>query len=84
LADLSPAAQAVLDAYQSAHPVMHPADQRAVAAALRAAVDQVVPWRNAPKIAIDAWRPTVEWHVWDAQQRARADLLAIVAELEAQ
>jgi hypothetical protein len=37
MTDLSPAAQVVLDAYQSAHPVMHPADKRAVAAALRAA-----------------------------------------------
>jgi hypothetical protein len=83
MTDLSPAAQAVLDAYQSAHPIMHPADQRAVAAALRAAADQVVPLCNAPKIAIDAWRPTVQWHVWDVQRRARADLLAIANELEA-
>jgi hypothetical protein len=78
---LSPAAQAVLDAaFAKEHRFDHPC----LAAALRAAADQVVPLCKAPKIAIDAWRPTVEWHVWDAQQRARADLLAIANELEAQ
>jgi hypothetical protein len=41
MTNLSPTAQAVLDAYQSVHPVMHPADQRAVAAALRAAATQL-------------------------------------------
>jgi hypothetical protein len=79
MTNLSPAAQAVLDAYVDEDR----AGRLAVAAALRAAADQVVPLRNAPKIAIDAWRPTVQWHVWDVQRRARADLLAIANELEA-
>ena len=82
---LSPAAQAVMDA---AEPCVAPSEcpglEAAIAAALRAAADQVVPLCNAPKIPFDAKRPTVEWHVWDAIQRARADLLAIVTELENQ
>ena len=67
---LSPAAQAVLDAYWKA-----PCDnKRSVAAALRAAADQVAPSdldepRNYLPMAMEC-------------QRIRAELLAIATELE--
>ena len=85
MTELSHQAQAVLDAYMNNCGWLDgplDRDYRCVAAVLRAAADQVVPLRNAPKIPFDAKRPTVEWHVWDAKQRARADLLAIATELE--
>lgn len=84
---LSPAAQTVWLAAWHHSPVnceSHEDRRRQqIAAALRAAANQVVPLRDAPKIAFDAKRPTIEWHVWNAKQRARADILAIAAELEA-
>ena len=58
--------------------------RRMVAAALRAAADQVVPLQLPPEGAVDAKHPTVEWHVWNAEQQARFALLAIATELEAQ
>ena len=74
MTDLSPAAQAVLDAagrktwYRN----------NLIAAALRAAADQVVPQCRKPMYA-DSW----EESAWTAQQDARSELLAIAAELEA-
>jgi hypothetical protein len=50
----------------------------AAIAALRAAADQVVPQRRKPMYA-DSW----EESTWTAQQDTRAELLAIVDELEA-
>ena len=73
--DLSPAAQAVLDASSDA-PVGDGwnADRLAIAAALRAAADQVVP---APRLPYDS--------CCDVHASAiRAELLAIAIELEAQ
>jgi hypothetical protein len=74
---LSPTAQAVLDASSDA-PVGDGwnADRLAIAAALRAAADQVVPSdtvepRNYLPMAMEC-------------QRIRSELLAIAAELEAQ
>jgi len=74
--DLSPAAQAVLGAFQSC-----PADKEAVqddrnalAAALRAAADEVVPHEYVA--GVDA--------AVEARQLTRLRLLAIAAELEAQ
>jgi hypothetical protein len=55
-----------------------PLDLPVVAAALRAAADQVVPQRRKPMYA-DSW----EESAWTAEQDTRADLLAIAAELEA-
>ena len=82
-AALSPAAQvmiAVTHVYQE-HGGEPPA--RAVAAAaLRAAADQAVPLREAPRIRYDAKRPTIEWHIWNTCQQSRSRLLAIAAELE--
>ena len=76
--ELSPAAEAVLDAA-----LPHMVHRYSVAAALRAAADQVVPLREAPRIRHDAKRPTIEWHIWNACQQSRSRLLAIAAELEA-
>ena len=72
----SPAAQAVLDAYGD----FEPANVDAMAAALRAAVDQVVP---------DKCPPIEDFNEFDqgyavAHITHRADLLAIAAELESQ
>ena len=80
MTDLSPAAQAVLDAFLFNWPD-NPLDQDrlCLAAALRAAADQVVPQRRKPMYA-DSW----EESAWTAEQDTRADLLAIAAELEAQ
>ena len=79
MTELSPAAQAVLDAA-----LPHMVHRYSVAAALRAAADQVVPLQLPPEGAVDAKHPTVEWHVWNAEQQARFALLAIATELEAQ
>jgi hypothetical protein len=84
MTELSPAAQAVLDAYWKSpwDPSLQHEDRYAIAAALRAAADQVVPEEPAPK----GMRPAGE--VYSAreikrQQRQdiRAQLLAIAAEL---
>jgi hypothetical protein len=78
---LSPAADAVLDAFLNT-PGEVPMPMwdygRDLAAALRAAADQVVPQRRKPMYA-DSW----EESAWTAEQDTRADLLAIAAELEA-
>ena len=79
MTELSPAAEAVLDAA-----LPHVVHRYSVAAALRAAVDQVLPLQLPPEGAVDAKHPTVEWHVWNAEQQARFALLAIATELEAQ
>jgi hypothetical protein len=71
---LSPAAQAILDAYGD----FEAADTDAMAAALRAAADQVVPIEEAMPFNL-AHRVR-----WDALQSVRFQLLAIAAELEAQ
>ena len=77
---LSPAAQAVLDAYRSSHLSINN-----LAAALRAAADQVVPDEPAPT----GMRPAGD--VYSAReirrgqrQVTRSQLLAIASELEAQ
>jgi hypothetical protein len=72
---LSPAAQAVFDAADGMEPRQYRG--RALAAALRAAVDQVVPDEKAPKMM----------HLLDlerlaARQHTRARFLAIAAELD--
>ena len=68
----SPAAQAVLDAYGD----FEPANVDAMAAALRAAADQVAP--------SDAMEPRNHIPMALECQRIRAELLAIAAELDAQ
>jgi len=73
MTDLSPAAQAVLDASN-----LHPCKDSCLilAAALRAAADQVVPETAPPLIGTPFVR-------WDAMDEIRAQLLAIADELEA-
>jgi hypothetical protein len=66
--DLSPAAQAILDAYGD----FEAADTDAMAAALRAAADQVVPETNGMFIS----------HAELQQEKTRDQLLAIAAELD--
>ncbi len=73
MTDLSPAAQAVLDAVED--DCIHPDDKhRIAAAALRAAADQVVPkfWHEDNDI------------YGETMQDVRQNLLAIAAELESQ
>ena len=75
MTELSPAAQAVLDAYNDATSRVA-TDMAVIAAALRAAADQVVledvdmPINLAHRVR------------WDARQSVRYQLLAIAAELE--
>jgi hypothetical protein len=73
---LSPAAQAVLDAFRSSH-----TGQGCLAAALRAAADQVVPGVDEPDWgACNEMRCDIE--LYTDHQRKRATLLAIAAELD--
>ena len=79
MTDLSPAAQAVLDAFMDS-PVDAGNDyatrSRQIAAALRAAADQVVP--------SDTVEPRTYLPMAMECQRIRSQLLAIATELEAQ
>ena len=84
---LSPVAQAVLDA---ADAVLEQADAptwlvaRGMAAALRAAADQVVPWKPEP--TEESIGPTIDfgyaWALFSQANDTRQELLAIAAELE--
>jgi hypothetical protein len=78
--ELSPATSAILDAYWEAfNAPLEGAVHRPLAAALRAAADQVVPQTPTSKYLED-----YESGVWEANHDARTELLAIAAELEAQ
>ena len=80
MTDLSPAAQAVFNAAWTCPIVLgdHPVTRsRQIAAALRAAADQVVP-QEAEPLWWQPVRPSFN------RQRLRRQLLAIAAELEAQ
>jgi hypothetical protein len=71
MTNLSPAAQAIEDAVDSAW-----SNSRArAAAALRAVADQVVPETKAVDSDLD-------YGAWEQQQRTRAEILAIADELE--
>jgi len=73
MTDLSPAAQAVLDAsMKHSGPAFEPVVRRLVAAALRAAADQVVP---------EFWHEEGDIYA-ETKHDVRADLLALAAELE--
>ena len=79
LADLSPAAQAIWDAWESEwskDSLCH--DQRSIAAVLRAAADQVVP----PALE-EEWRDRNQALPLTKMVEIRLKLLAIAAELEA-
>ncbi len=77
MTELSPQAQAVLDAYRSSHLSINN-----LAAALRAAADQVVPVEPEPP---ELPFPSVNdpWPRWNANQNTRQRILAIAAELQA-
>jgi hypothetical protein len=80
VADLTPAAQAVLDAIvflplSDRSATMEGAAAAAAAAALRAAADQVV-----PAVLLD--RRYITEERWDARDDIRFELLSIAAELE--
>ena len=81
MTDLSPSAQAVLEASAE-----HWAGTRkqAIVAALRAAADQVVPWQPEP--TEESVGPTVDfgyaWALFSKANDVRQELLAIAAELE--
>jgi hypothetical protein len=81
MTDLSPATQAVLDAF-STYPLRsdHIAEDLvpALATALRAAADQVV-----LKDGADHWETNVDWAKWRARDDVRDKILAIADELEA-
>ena len=70
MSELSPAAQAVLDAYRDADID----DEATAAAVLRAAADQVVPYEPLKGCDQEAWE----------RDEIRVRLLAIAHELEAQ
>lgn len=76
---LSPATEAVLDAYASAIKANPHGRwcEDAIAAALRAAADQVVPKRSMPLYVGEATHAD-----WFARDDVRDDLLRIAAELE--
>ena len=74
MTNLSSAAQAVWDAFdQDAQ------EREAVAAVLRAAVEQVL-----PKMSPSRYLEDYEFGVWGAREDARNELIAIANELEAQ
>ena len=81
MTDLSPAAQAVLEASAE-----HWAGTRtqALATALRAAADQVVPKEQVPVPNEDSVVEMQGWACVSQRQRTRDQLLAIAAELEGQ
>jgi hypothetical protein len=77
MADLSPAAQAVLDATLGEGCVSWRDRRRIAAAALRAAADQVVP--DEPDYMRAAVTST-DW--WDKHDSIRSELLALATELD--
>ena len=82
MSELSPAAQTVLDAYYCEKPLV---GSKRVAAALRAAADQVVPNEPAPTGMRPAGDVYSSREIRRGQrQETRSQLLAIAAELENQ
>jgi hypothetical protein len=80
--ELSPAAQAVLDAYWKSpwDPSLQHEDRYAIAAALRAAADQVVP---EPAMIVEGGRNYEQAWTATVHNDIRSRLLAIAAELKA-
>jgi len=81
MSELSPVAQAVLDAYwkSPSDPSLQHKDRYAIAAALEAAADQVVP---KEELIMNA-RGTRDWHRAIQRAETRAVFFAIAAELKA-
>ena len=87
LENMSELAFAVLNAYMTGYGWLDSPtkkDCRGVAAALRAAADQVVPWQPQP--TEDSVGPTIDfgyaWALFSKANDIRQELLAIAAELE--
>jgi len=84
MTDLSPQAQAVLDAFLADwadNPLSQ--DRQCLAAALRAAADQVVPVAEvAPQEDLESGREAMAWGLRQQTQLTRYQLLAIAAELD--
>jgi hypothetical protein len=80
MVELSPAAQAVWDAWNDAYEAQGPLEDmgQPLAAALRAAADQVVPEQPT----IPDGDLTEQTYRWDERSGIRRKLLAIAAELE--
>jgi hypothetical protein len=82
MTELSPAAQAVLTAYNQRE--LATKRTTALAAALRAAADQVVPWQPEP--TEESVGPTINfgyaWALFSKANDVRQELLVIAAELE--
>ena len=83
MSELSPAAQAVIDAYWATPsvPITTRIHQAAVAAAIRSAVDKVVPEENVDKADYNCLH--AKWSANGAQE-VREKLLTIATELETQ
>jgi hypothetical protein len=82
MSELSPAAQAVITASNCAGSRIV---QLHIAAALRAAADQVVPLADvAPQEDLESRREAMVWGMQHQTQLTRYQLLAIADELEAQ
>jgi hypothetical protein len=82
MTQLSPAAQAVLDAWsKDENGVYLEGDPKSLAYALRVVADQVVPVTPAPNDTFCC--PPVATIVWMRLACVRAELLAIATELEA-
>ena len=86
MADLSPAAHAVLDAVDQVPRVLNCTQDHPLfaAAALRAAADQVAPWKPEP--TEESVGSTVDfgyaWALFSKANDVRQELLAIADELE--
>ena len=79
---LSPAAQAVMEAFHDA-PVTggpHGGDALGIAAAIRALVEKVVPYMDEPDWGGPSFNCDIE--LYADNQRIRAEILAIAAELD--
>ncbi len=86
--ELSPAAQAIWEAFNEDEAGVFVDYGDKLAAALRAAVDQVVPEQSEPPCGeSEPWPQSYQLMAdskWEQRQKTRTDLLAIAAELEAQ
>ena len=90
MTDLSPAAQAVVDAWNAKHNPYgltyrtHAPEREALAAALQAVADQVVPAESENE-DLDPCNPDdkAEWAQYSQRQHTRSRILAIAAELGA-
>ena len=85
---LSPAAQAIYDAYckEADNPYYY--ERSGLVAALRAAADQLVPIKEEPAeppsygIGYEPTEYVQDWNRWHVRRQLRYKLLAIAAELE--